>query len=247
MDLASKYFAERLRILREKSGWTQGELAKQLKVSRGAISYYENGDRIPNIEFLDEVAQLFDVPVEYLLGYRENFEWTKGDNRELLFLTDQALNNLHSVSNRAEVLNSFLEHDYFVKFFDYFDDFLKTQNDYVEFDRSDMFIKNHEGKMITKDFMIFYLTQFFIEIVEDVAFECGYCDFLALTPEEQEGFMRKLEKKKKKHREQMKKMEDTMRVINDKSRLRNASNHSEIQRDILDVEGDTDGNDPEAR
>ena len=59
--------------------------------------------------------------------------------------------------------------------------------------------------------------------------------------------MRKLEKKKKKHREQMKKMEDTMRVVNDKSRLRNASNHSEIQRDILDVEGDTDGNDPEAR
>ena len=42
-------FAERLRDLREAAGLTQKQLADELGVSRGSISYYENCERVPDI------------------------------------------------------------------------------------------------------------------------------------------------------------------------------------------------------
>ena len=49
MGYATDMFAKRLKELRETAGLTQEQLAKELKVSRGAISYYEKGGRTPDI------------------------------------------------------------------------------------------------------------------------------------------------------------------------------------------------------
>ena len=65
MGYATERFSKRLKELRETAGLTQEQLAKELKVSRGAISYYEKGERTPDIEFLDSVAEYFQIPLEF--------------------------------------------------------------------------------------------------------------------------------------------------------------------------------------
>lgn len=61
-------FSNRLRELREESSLSQTLLAEELGVSRGSISYYENGDRTPDVEFLKKAKAYFCVDYEYLLG-----------------------------------------------------------------------------------------------------------------------------------------------------------------------------------
>ena len=36
--------------------------------TKATLSRYENSKRIPNIEFVEELAKIFDVSVDYLLG-----------------------------------------------------------------------------------------------------------------------------------------------------------------------------------
>lgn len=61
-------FAKRFRELREEAGLKQSEIGDKLGVSRGAISFYENCDRNPDIEFVANAAQFFEVSADYLLG-----------------------------------------------------------------------------------------------------------------------------------------------------------------------------------
>ena len=61
-------FAARFRSLRIRDGLTQDELAQKLKISKSAISMYENGNREPDFETLELIADFFNVDMNYLLG-----------------------------------------------------------------------------------------------------------------------------------------------------------------------------------
>lgn len=61
-------FPERLKMLREKAGWTQEELAEKIKVSDVTINRYEKGTRRPDMDILELFADIFGVSVDYLLG-----------------------------------------------------------------------------------------------------------------------------------------------------------------------------------
>lgn len=62
-------FSERLKELREKSEMTQVELAGILKITRQAVGNYEQGTRFPKDEkLLAQIADIFDVSLDYLLG-----------------------------------------------------------------------------------------------------------------------------------------------------------------------------------
>ena len=54
--------------LRTKKGLSQDELAEKVYVTRQAVSRWENGETIPNIETLKLLSQLFDVSINTLLG-----------------------------------------------------------------------------------------------------------------------------------------------------------------------------------
>ena len=54
--------------LRLQNGYTQDTLAKALKISRTAISMYERGNREPDFETLEIIADFFNVDMDYLLG-----------------------------------------------------------------------------------------------------------------------------------------------------------------------------------
>lgn len=65
-DLAE--FKTRLRMLRESVGLTQEDLSKALGISRTRLASYEQGQREPNIELLEEIADYFNVDLDYLIG-----------------------------------------------------------------------------------------------------------------------------------------------------------------------------------
>ena len=54
--------------LRSKNRFSQEELANKLYVTRQAVSRWETGETIPNIETLKLLSKLFDVSIKTLLG-----------------------------------------------------------------------------------------------------------------------------------------------------------------------------------
>lgn len=59
---------DRIKLLREKRGLTQAELAKQLGVTRSGVNAWEMGISVPSTQYIVELAQYFGVSADYLLG-----------------------------------------------------------------------------------------------------------------------------------------------------------------------------------
>ncbi|MCL6446418.1 MAG: helix-turn-helix domain-containing protein [Alicyclobacillus sp.] len=57
-----------IRFLRTTHGWTQEELGKRLGFSKVAICSYKHGVRVPSVEVLNKLADVFGVTVDFLLG-----------------------------------------------------------------------------------------------------------------------------------------------------------------------------------
>lgn len=54
----------RMRELREAQGWSQGELAERLAVSRQTINAIETGKYDPSLPLAFRIARLFGQPIE---------------------------------------------------------------------------------------------------------------------------------------------------------------------------------------
>ena len=54
--------------LRTKSGMSQEELAEKIHVTRQAVSRWETGETVPNVDTLKFLSVLFDVSINTLLG-----------------------------------------------------------------------------------------------------------------------------------------------------------------------------------
>lgn len=61
-------FSEKLKTMRKKFGLSQEELAGKLNVSRQAITKWETGGGLPDIENIVALANLFRITVDELLG-----------------------------------------------------------------------------------------------------------------------------------------------------------------------------------
>lgn len=59
---------ERLREAREKKGFTQIFVAKQLGITNTALSNYERGERDPNTSLLYTLAGFYNVSIDWLFG-----------------------------------------------------------------------------------------------------------------------------------------------------------------------------------
>ena len=64
-------FCERLKSLRIEKKLSQPELAKLVGVSKGMISFWENGKNEPTISNLLKLCQIFDISSDYLLGIED--------------------------------------------------------------------------------------------------------------------------------------------------------------------------------
>lgn len=64
--------ADRIKALRETRGWTQAELARKMNMTRNGINSWEQGLSMPSPPSLVDLARLFSVSTDYLLGV-ENY------------------------------------------------------------------------------------------------------------------------------------------------------------------------------
>ena len=62
-------FKDNFTALRKQAGLSQNEIAEKLFVTRQAVSRWEQGDTVPEIETLQAISQLFGVTINDLLGY----------------------------------------------------------------------------------------------------------------------------------------------------------------------------------
>jgi len=59
---------DRIKQLRKQKGLTQIELAETLGVGVSTVAMWESGKRTPNFKLLNDLSDLFDKTIEYILG-----------------------------------------------------------------------------------------------------------------------------------------------------------------------------------
>lgn len=119
-DYGVETFPKRLKQLRLEIGVSQEEMAKKLDVSRAAIGYYENGERVPDIRFLARLIDLTGCSTGYLLGYADQM---KDKNIPLGMeadLSDSEVEIIRSLSCR-KAFHYFLGHEDLLELFDTFE------------------------------------------------------------------------------------------------------------------------------
>ena len=57
-------FKDNFTALRKKAGLSQNEIADKLFVTRQAVSRWEQGDTVPEIETLQAISKLFGMPID---------------------------------------------------------------------------------------------------------------------------------------------------------------------------------------
>lgn len=61
-------FGSRLKRLRNNANLTQLELGQRLNLTKSVISAYETDTRLPSYDVLIQIAKIFHVSTDYLLG-----------------------------------------------------------------------------------------------------------------------------------------------------------------------------------
>jgi transcriptional regulator with XRE-family HTH domain len=59
---------DNIRQLRKSKGWTQSDLAHRLRTSQKVITSYETNRKTPPVSRLPDIAAVFDVSIEELIG-----------------------------------------------------------------------------------------------------------------------------------------------------------------------------------
>ena len=85
----------RIKQLRKKSNLTQKQLGDMVNVTKVSICCYENGTRMPSLEVLGDLAEIFKVSTDHLLG-RDKYVIAENDlnystkisKEELIFLKE---------------------------------------------------------------------------------------------------------------------------------------------------------------
>ena len=86
---------ENIKAIRKSKGLSQEELAIKLNVVRQTISKWEQGLSVPDADMLISISEVFETPVNILLG--ESVDETRADD-------------LKVISEKLEVINLQLAH-----------------------------------------------------------------------------------------------------------------------------------------
>lgn len=111
---------ERLKKLRLSKQMSQQHVADLIGVPRGTYTHYELGRRTPDLELLMKLATLYQVSLDYLVGYTDRMptpeEWASehsdllnGSTRTAIYLTqDKQKNRMtkNQVADRLSETNS---------------------------------------------------------------------------------------------------------------------------------------------
>ncbi len=85
--------AETIKLLREQTGITQSKLASKLNITRSSVNAWEMGISAPSMQYIVELANIFKVSTDYLLGV-SNTHYIDVKN-----LNDEQLKIIYSLIN----------------------------------------------------------------------------------------------------------------------------------------------------
>ena len=111
----------KIKQLRIEKGLSQAKLAEKLNVHQTAVSQWEKGRTMPDIEIAQRMAELFNVTLDYLLGRETAISEQKNTEEETLIINkynslnaagkqvateyiDYLLTNPKYTSNTAEII-----------------------------------------------------------------------------------------------------------------------------------------------
>ncbi|MGG2065662.1 helix-turn-helix domain-containing protein [Bacillus sp. S14(2024)] len=98
---------ERLSELRKNRKWSLQDTADRLGIAKSTYAGYENGYRLPSLQSLSKIADLFDTSVDYIIGRTENSHQNKDiiDITKLLKDPDQTLAIDGEVLSTEEIID----------------------------------------------------------------------------------------------------------------------------------------------
>ena len=110
-NIISKY----LQLLRKKHNYTQDELAKRLDISRQAVSKWETGTAIPDLEVLLKISKLYgitindilepNIPTKKITDFEQLSEVPENELREILEQYDMTSLVIASMGASPEINN----------------------------------------------------------------------------------------------------------------------------------------------
>ena len=80
-----------IQTLRKKAGYSQAELARKLSVTRSSVNAWESGLSSPTAAYIVDLAKLFHVTADYILGLDNS------NQLSLAGLTEQEIQILYSL------------------------------------------------------------------------------------------------------------------------------------------------------
>lgn len=172
MGYATERFAKRLKEIREAAGLTQAQFASELKVSRGTISYYEKGERTPDIEFLDSLYDYFkgNLSIDFILGNTDNMKEEHRNMYDVYGLTDEACGKLDRDPSIGQLISAILGHrdfevisSLYEKIMENYKSFDTTQLGYISFLVADLL-----NRIIFDSFKVLWGMQFTPEEREEL-------------------------------------------------------------------------------
>ncbi|MCL2331991.1 MAG: helix-turn-helix domain-containing protein [Actinomycetia bacterium] len=103
----NKEMADRLIRLRKEHQLTQDDLAQKLFVSRQAVSKWERGEALPDIDNLTALASLYDVSLDELLGRAGTTGSSEGEKPEAISPSDPEVKQ----QKRGKLMSNYQERE----------------------------------------------------------------------------------------------------------------------------------------
>lgn len=95
----------RLRELRKENKMSQEDLGKLLGVTKVSVSGYENGTRVPSLDILNGMLDVFGVSADYLLG-RELSVVCEDDESVTLTLSTSDIEIIREIRRNPTLFNN---------------------------------------------------------------------------------------------------------------------------------------------
>ena len=102
-------FCDVLKRLRKERGLTQQELAKRLKISGSAVAMYESGKRRPDHDLMVEIADFFEVDLNFLYERKSRSDTDELREGVLIFHRDGKNVKKHFTEEQMKILQALID------------------------------------------------------------------------------------------------------------------------------------------
>ena len=102
MDFSMDKFSYRLTVLLDENNMTQTQLAKKIGTSNVTICRYLTGERVPRLDVVTKIADVFNVSLDYLLGL-SNDENIQNSNENSDLNIDMIIKSLYSLDDNTHL------------------------------------------------------------------------------------------------------------------------------------------------